>query len=238
MVVDMPEKRLQLFWKVLLILMFLVCLAGFILLSLSVGGVPAYEDGSKKYLLKRNYPQDVVDALLEYKPIKPDMVAQLMEVPSRSVRHMLARNPNLTFADRQTMWRDKDEYVREGLAMNLRLSHGEMLMAIREQPDQVLFGLAMNPAAPREILLQVRQKFRERDYNASWYIAFVQNPNCPQEIIDEITKGSNDSAHYFLRLTQENKENIRQAKAKGEPFSPNEGYYWGQTHLWWRDEDE
>ena len=209
-----------------------------ILNGCDLAGVPDYERRCREYLMRHGYSWDTVWALLEHKPLEPDMVTQLICVPDSAVRIMLAENPCLTFAERQILWRDKDEYVRRAIAMNLRLSHEEMLMIISKQPYTVLTGLARNPAAPQEVLLRVSDKLRKRAYGD-----FSMNPNCPQEIIDEIMSADNGreafiSSHQdWVRRTQERKEQFRQAKAQGKPFP--KGYYpWSHAELWWRDEDK
>lgn len=226
-----------------LVLVILVHLAGLMLLGLSMGP-PNYEGDSKKYLLKHHYSQDVVDALLEYKPFKPDMVAQLIRLPSVDVRHMLAKNPWLTPADRQILLRDKNVYVRQGVARNFRLSHEEMEMILRDQPAPVLMGLARNPAVPREMLLQVFDKLLQEygDYN-SGYLDFAYNPYCPQEIIEKINRGEDDLYRSIVQHTQKCKEQFKQSRIKGELFldpetgKPYNNYIWRQPDLWWRDEE-
>jgi len=154
---------------------------------------------------------------------------------------MLARNPHLTFTERQVLWKDKDQYVRRSLAGNIRLSHEEMSMIIRKQPNTVLVGLAMNPVAPRETLLQLFDEMQKRNYNQYW--CFAWNPYCPQEIINQIiTKKMNpevlgNGIPEWVRITQGRKEEYRQLKAQGKPFPHNKDYYWSFADLWWRDED-
>ena len=253
------KKRLVIIWKAFLCLIAAWGLTG------CLAGVPNYEGQSKKYLQAHGYSKEVVDALLNYKPLDPDMVAQLSRVPNMNVRVMLAQNPHLTFAERQVLWQDKEKYVRRSLASNLRLSHEEMTMILQEpihtfgarqflkvfpyasssrnEYPTVLEGLAENPAAPREILLQVFEK--RRAYGSESYFCFAVNPNCPQEIIDAIIERSDgktpsyDMELHWLQITQKRKEEHRQLKAQGKPFPSHaypKWYNWRFADLWWRDE--
>jgi len=241
----------------LLCVLCVLIIAG-VLAGCNVAGVPDWKGNSKKYLLENGYSQDVVDAFLEYKPLAPDVIERLIHAPSQAIRLMLAENPHLTFAERQVMSQDEDAYVRCALARNLRLSHEEMLAIIQAQSkydtafDKVfvtrrsksnvfLEGLARNPAASREILLQVFDIFQKRGHNR--YSPFAMNPNCPQEIIDVIMSKSNSLKPFgsmeqdWVRRTQGQKEQLRQLKAKGEPF-PGGYLPWGFADLWWRDEGD
>ena len=212
------------------------------MISGCVAGIPIPEHDSKAYLLKHNYPKDVIDALLEYKPLAPDMVEQLARVPDFSVRFMLARNSHLTFEERQILWRDKDQYVRRGLAENFLLSHEEMSMMIQKEPQVVWGNLAANPAAPQEILIQVFEKFKRQKARSYSYSGFAYNPNCPKGILDIMMDKSNkknpfsDFDRTIARQVQERKEQYRQFKLNGQPF-PRDGYIWGHADLWWRDDD-
>jgi len=183
-----------------------------------VPGPPFYERWSKEYLLEHKYSSKVVDRLLNYKPLGSNTVARLTAVPETSVRVMLARNPHLTFDERQVLWQDKNEYVRQNLAGNLRLSQEEMDRVLQERGDTfweklslgvfprpraavrreqhraVLEGMAGNLAEPRETLLQVLDEYRKRGYGRSrdgdhtLFLFFAQNPNCPKEIISKMPK--------------------------------------------------
>lgn len=244
-------------WK-----MFLCLIASCVLAGCDLAGLPNHERSSKEYLLRYGYSQKEVDALLQYKPLGSNTVAQLACVTNASVRIMLAKNPHLTSGERQVLWKDKDVYVRRSLAGNLRLSHEEMSMLTCKQPETVgerlfhtmfpaapryrdrltvLDGLAENPAAPRETLLLVFDRRRELGSDA--YSSFAHNPNCPQEIIDIIMGKPNDKKpfssleRHWVQITRDRKEQYRQLKAQGKPFPQNEGYNWRFADLWWRDED-
>ena len=159
-------------------------------------------------------------------------------MPNESVRVMLARNPHLTFEERQVLWRDENVYVRRDLAGNLRINDGEMRMIIQTQPDIVLSGLAGNPAAPQKTLLEVFQKLQKRGADNCYYSRFAWNPNCPQEIIDLIANESSgktpfdESDRKFLQLTMDFKQQCMMLSAHGKPF-PSFGCIWGEADLWW-----
>lgn len=221
-----------------------------------LAGLADYEGSSKKYLRQNGYSNDVVDTLLNYRPLGSDMVAQLTRVPQVEVRVMLAKNPHLTLAERQELWKDKNKYVRQSLAQNLRLSPEEMATMFYDPPYTiwerlflsvfpyasssrneritVLGGLARNPTVPREMLLQMFEDARKHGYSYSDFDSdFAMNPNCPAEIIDKIKSKELNR----IQWTQERKEEYRQLKAQGMPF-PSSQYIWKLADVWWRDEDD
>jgi len=217
----------------------------YVIIILFLVGSPAgshnYEEEFKIFIKNNSFPPDLEHALLGYKPLSTNMVTQLTTVSDVSTRIILARNPNLTFNERQNLWNDKDENVRRALASNLRLSHDEMNMIIQDKSIIILGGLARNPAASPEILIQLFQKYKNKKMDS--YLDFVMNPNCPQEIVDEIFKNKNrlkssiDLEQHWLRLIQERKEQYIQKKIKNEPFLCSHGYPWILADIWLKIEE-
>lgn len=163
-------------------------------------GPPLPERYSERYLKEHRFSTNIIEAVLEGKEIDHETLVTLIKCPDVSVRHMLGRNRYLTPEQRAALFQDKDEFVRSGVAMNPSLTREEILNAMLD-PAQHLVpdGLAINPAVPKDILIELRKKYRVS------LLSFAQNSNCPPAIVREIEESGSSLAKKLLEITRRTK---------------------------------
>jgi len=200
-----------------------VCIL-FILSSCDLNvGPPLPERYAKKYLTEHGFDINVVTAVLEYKEMDRSTILELLDVPDVSVRYMLGRNRHLNREQRSVLWKDRDEFVRKGVAMNPSLTQREIFDAM-EDSSPVRHSLAMNPMVTRDVLIKLRSHYRVR------LSAFAQNPSCPEAIINEIEKHGMAQDKQLLAISRRRRMEVMKLPSR---VDPDGGYYWGQAGAPW-----
>lgn len=159
---------------------------------------PAFpERDGRLSLEKRGYPESIIVAVAERKPLDPRLVVELRRKGNEQVRFLIASNPHLSPEAIDLFIEDKNDFARSGTAHNPALTRSQMEKLFHDPSHTVYCGLAGNPSVPEALLLKLHA---ERNPGLLW---FALNPKCPPAIKSEIRKSNDELARYWLQMTED-----------------------------------
>lgn len=154
---------------------------------------PLYQKKAREYLTNQKVDHDIIQRLVEIKPLntfESEMLAEHNNVPTL---HLLASNPSIPNNIIQRLVGHKNREVRWGMAMNPNCPV-DILLGYRTAGKYTTMNtyLARNPRLPKQVLIDM---FNNGEALGA---SFALNENCPEEIMSKILAGDDQLAKVWL----------------------------------------
>ena len=156
-------------------------------------GPPFPQKQARKYLLANKHSLDFVNRFIHRKKMTQGEYNKLIQSKNRSVRYLLAVNPFLPIPLLHKLSKDKDTYIRQGVAENSSIDN-KTINLLQKDNVSVQSALVENPIVPKDILLDLYKKNKDISLEN-----FSLNPNCPNSIKQAILRSSDSSAKEYLK---------------------------------------
>jgi len=162
-----------------------------------VSAPPTPQQSARSFLNSRGYDDQLVENVVKRRQLLHLQVLELSKSNSTDVRYLVAANPYLSHEEIDLFIGDSSDFVRSGVAFNPALSKEQIAILTKDRSLLVIDQLATNPAVSQAALLRLHREARPG------LVSLAMNPNCPEEIKNEIRKSGDDLAKYWLRATEE-----------------------------------
>jgi hypothetical protein len=156
-------------------------------------GPPFPKKQARKYLRSNGQSLEFINRLLNRKKLTPNEYNYLIKSNNRSVRYLLASNPYIPISFLYKLAKDKDIYIRQGVAENPIIDY-KIINILKKDNISVQSALVENPTLPTQILFDLY----EENNNLSLE-HFSLNPNCPESIKQDILNSSDSTAKEYLK---------------------------------------
>jgi hypothetical protein len=156
-------------------------------------GPPFPKKQARKYLRSNGQSLEFINRLLNRKKLTPNEYNYLIKSNNRSVRYLLASNPYIPISFLYKLAKDKDTYIRQGVAENPIIDY-KIINILKKDNISVQSALVENPTLPTQILVDL---YKENNNLSLEH--FSLNPNCPESIKQDILNSSDSTAKEYLK---------------------------------------
>jgi len=177
-------------------ILFVVVAFTVLLCSCNIMGPPLPEKWGAEYLKSTGVQDETIDKITKSKTLSREEFEKYSRSDDVNVRHLIARNPHIPNDLLSELVKDKNFFVREGVALNTSISR-EMVDALKKDHLCVVSALVSNPSVPEDVILEI---YKSRKMHLSCY---ARNPKCPEIIRDDILKSRDADAMDWLSITKE-----------------------------------
>ena len=150
-----------------------------------------------EYLKGIGVGDETIDKITKRKDMSRDEFEKYYRCDDVNVRYLISANPHVPSDLLSELIRDKKEFARNGAASNTSINK-EMIDILKNDPSySVRASLVKNPSVPEDVILML--------YKADKRLMTpcALNPNCPEEIKDDILKSDNKLAKQWLKINEE-----------------------------------
>lgn len=170
---------------------------------------PLYEKQAREFLWKKGASNDVIDKLTKGKPLTSAEAEQLAKYENTAVLHLLGGNASTPQPIVDKLSRHTDFEVRSGVAANPNAST-ELLLNLRTVGKYTTVNtmLARNPRIPQTVLWDMHRN------GEALLSSFAMNPNCPPELMREISAKGDEIDRAWLATNPNLPEDVAQKLAQ------------------------
>ena len=156
-------------------------------------GPPFPEKQASKDLLAKGYSSDRINRFIHRKEMTKDEYNKLSQSQNRNVKYLLAVNSFIPIQLLHQLSRDKDTYIRQGVAENPAIDI-QTIKLLQEDNISVQGALVANPTVQESIILDLYKNNKNIPLEN-----FSLNPNCPESIKQAILRSSDSKAKQYLK---------------------------------------
>ena len=171
----------------------LICL-GLTGCDLNFGGGDLPKSHARKFLESQNAPHDLVKRMTNLSPLTPEEYEKYAYCENTSVRHLLAKNPNVPSILLAKLTMDPSDYVRRGAAQNSQLTPDQIRLLRHDEGNYVQARLVGNPIVPETIILEIYAEDKRRFRPTIPLASFASNPYCPESIRQDVLRSNDQHA--------------------------------------------
>lgn len=154
---------------------------------------PAWERDARAFLVQNGTRSDVIDRLVQRRPLTVNEVREMARYNNVAVLHLLAENPGVPENMLRKFAMHSNLDVRTGVAAN-RSAPLDLLLALRTPGKYSTLNehIACNPQVPSHVLMEMYRNGEASDRS------FVINQNCPTEIMRTVARVGRDIDRAWL----------------------------------------